>query len=195
MLLCIISRLIIIQKNRREKGMEADKNNTDWVIQFYADMVYRIAFTYSQNKSDSEDIVQEVFMRYLQSIPQFESEEHRKAWIIRVTINYCKNLVASSWKRKVSLLAVDLDHRKYQIHTNKTDYDDVYEAISKLKQTDRILVHLFYYEDYSIDEIAQMLNLKVSAVKTRLFRVRRKLKDILEGEESYETNEIPTSNG
>lgn len=195
MLLCITSRMIPIQKNRGEKGMEAVNHNTDWVIQFYADMVYRIAFTYSQNKSDSEDIVQEVFMRYLKLIPQFESEEHRKAWIIRVAINCCKNLVTSSWKRKVSLLPAEIDQRKYQMHTNKTGYDDVYEAIAKLKQTDRILVHLFYYEDYSIGEIAQMLNLKESAVKTRLFRVRKKLKDLLEGEEPYETNEIPTVNG
>jgi len=175
--------------------MESVKSNTDWVIQFYADMVYRIAYVYCHNKSDSEDIVQEVFMRYFQSISQFESEEHRKAWIIRVTINCCKNLVASSWKRKVVLKTVDTDRRKYHLHSNKVGYDKVYTAINKLKKMDRILVHLFYYEEYSIDEIAQMLNLKVSAVKTRLFRVRKKLKDILEGEESYETLEIPTSNG
>lgn len=175
--------------------MEAVNHNTEWVIQFYADMVYRIASTYSQNKSDSEDIVQDVFMCYLKAIPQFESEEHQKAWIIRVTINCCKNFVTSSWKRKVSLLSVEIDYRKYQMQTNKTGYNDVYEAIGKLKQKDRILVHLFYYEEYSIEEIAKMLNLKISAVKTRLFRVRKKLKDILEGEEPYETNKIPTGNG
>ena len=175
--------------------MESANHNTDWVIQFYADMVYRIAYVYCQNKSDSEDIVQEVFMRYIQSIPLFESEEHRKAWIIRVAVNCCKNLVASSWKRKVSLMAVDIDHRKFHMIPNKSGNDEVYNAIAKLKKMDRILIHLFYYEEYSIDEIAKMLNLKVSAVKTRLFRTRKKLKDILEGEGLYETNEIPTSNG
>lgn len=175
--------------------MESVNRNMDWVIQFYADTVYRIAYAYCHNKSDSEDIVQDVFMRYLQSIPQFESEEHRKAWIIRVTINCCKNLVTSSWKRKVALMAEDIDHRKYHLHSNKAGYDEVHDAIGKLRKKDRILVHLYYYEEYSIDEIAQMLNLKVSAVKTRLFRTRKKLKDIMEGEELYETNKIPTSNG
>ncbi len=175
--------------------MESANRNPDWVIQFYADMIYRIAYAYCQNKPDSEDVVQEVFIRYLQSNPQFENEEHRKAWIIRVAINCCKNLVTSSWKRKVALMAEDIEPQRDSMYFNITAYREVHAAIGKLKKTDRILVHLFYYEEYSIDEIAQMVNLKVSAVKTRLFRTRKKLKDILEREDSYETNEISTGNG
>ena len=175
--------------------MESVKHNPDWVIQFYADMVYRIAYVYCHNKSDSEDIVQEVFMRYLQTSLPFESEEHRKAWIIRVTINCCKNLVTSAWKHKVMLKAVDVDQRNFYPKYSESIYDEVDDAVKKLKKKDRILIHLFYYEEYSVDEIAKMLDLKVSAVKTRLFRTRKKLKDILEGEESYESFKIPTSNG
>lgn len=139
------------------------------VIQFYADMVYRLAFARTGTKCDADEVFQEVFMRYIQKQPVFENEEHRKAWLIRVTINCSKKVWSSAWKRKTEPLAETIPFEA------KEDID-LYHELRRLPKKYREVIHLFYYEDLSLKEISQVLNRKNSTVRTQLTRARALLK-------------------
>ena len=142
------------------------------VIKAYSNMVYRLAFSQTRNKTNADDIYQEVFFRYIRKKPHFETEEHRKAWFIRVTINCCKTMWASSWIKKV----VPLDENI--VFETKEETNLHYELL-KLPTKYRTVIHLFYYEDLSIEEISKTLNKKPSTIRTQLTRGRYKLKEIL----------------
>lgn len=144
------------------------------VLECYADMVYRLALLRTGNKSDGEDVFQEVFERLVKKYPDFQSEAHIKAWLIRVTLNCTKKLFASAWFRKISPLEKD-----YAIENEV--YEDVYEAIFSLPVKYRTVIHLHYFEGYSCKEIAEMLKSKEATVKTQLSRGRNLLKVKLEG--------------
>lgn len=149
---------------------------TEDVIKTYSDMVYKLAFSYTRNKTDTDDIYQEVFLRYIKTKPQFESEEHRKAWLIRVTVNCCKKMYVSVWKNKVIPLEDNLVFESEE--ENILHYE-----LMKLPVKYRTVIHLFYYENYSAEEIGNILNQKPSAVRMTLTRARRALKEILNGED------------
>lgn len=152
--------------------MEEELSHTDaeTVIQFYSNMVYRLAFSQTKNQSDADDVFQEVFMRYIKKMPQFESENHRKAWLIRVTINCAQKLWAAPWRKKT----VPLDEN--MIFERKED-SDLYEDLQKLPMKYRAVIHLFYYEDLSIQEISTVLRRKPSTVRTQLTRARNQLRE------------------
>ena len=151
--------------------------STEDVIKKYSDMVYRLAFSYTRNKSDTDDIYQEVFLRYIKNTPEFNGEEHRKAWLLRVTINCCKKMYLSAWRNKIVPLENDL------IFESEEDNNLHYELM-KLPVKYRTVIHLFYYENYSVEEIGDILSQKPPAVRMTLTRARRKLKEILK-EEDY----------
>lgn len=142
------------------------------VIKFYADMVYRLAFARTGTKCDADEVFQEVFMRYIKKQPVFKNEEHRKAWLIRVTINCSNQLWNSAWKRKIEPLAENIPFE------TKDDID-LYNELQQLPKKYREVIHLFYYEDMSLDEISQTLNRKNSTVRTQLTRARALLKNVL----------------
>ena len=142
------------------------------VIKAYSNMVYRLAFSKTRNKSDTDDIYQEVFFRYIRKKPQFETEKHRKAWLIRVTVNCCKKIWASPWRKKI--VPVDAT-----IVFEMKEETDLHYDLQKLPMKYRAVIHLFYYEDLSIEEISIALNQKPSTIRTQLTRARYKLKDIL----------------
>ncbi|GMQ57545.1 sigma-70 family RNA polymerase sigma factor [Vallitalea sediminicola] len=144
----------------------------DNVIRFYSNMVYRLAFSQVRNNSDADDIFQEVFLRYLKKQPQFENEEHRKAWLIRVTINCTKKFWASSWLKKTAPLDENITFEF-------SEENDLNYELQKLSRKYRTVIHLFYYEDLSIAEISEILKQKPSTIRTQLTRARRKLKEIL----------------
>jgi len=148
------------------------KDSIDEVLSLYADRIYRIAFARLKNQSDAEDIVQEVFMRYISYENTFSNEEHRKAWLIRVTINCTNSLLRSAWFKRTTALNEDIP-----IHMEESESNELVKEVMKLPEKYRIVIHLFYYEDLSIKEIAAMLNMKESVVKTRLHRARNLLKD------------------
>jgi len=149
------------------------------VIYRYQDTIYRIAFTYCRNTPDAEDIAQEVFLRYMKKMPQLKSEEHLKAWLIRVTLNTAKSLSTSSWSRKT----VPLSEHDPIITDERTETDiDTYYAVMSLSEKYRSVVMLYYYEDYSIGEIAQVLNRTETAIQTQLQRARKMLKNKLKEE-------------
>lgn len=149
------------------------------VMDKYGTMVYRLAYSQLRNRSDAEDISQEVFLRYYRKRPVFESEEHRRAWLLRVTINRAKSWVASAWFRHTVSLE---DCHAFP----EPDRQCLDEAMGALPAKDRILLHLFYYEELSVRDIAQLTGKKESTLRTQLTRARRKLKSILKGED-YES--------
>ena len=157
-----------------QSKMESDPI-IDHVIQKYYDMVYKLAYARTRNQYDAEDILQEVFLRYIRRSPEFMGEEHEKAWFLRVTINCSKNLFAS-FKRSSTVTLYDHD-------MGITDEEKILdEFILKLPMKYRTVIHLFYYEDLKILDIAEILKLKESTVKIQLTRARRLLKNYMEME-------------
>ena len=144
-------------------------------INKYSDMVYRIAYSMTSKKADTEDIYQEVFMKLYNNQKEFDSEEHEKAWIIRVTINECKMLHRKSMFRK----EVELDENiGYQ--DNQDDY--VFQCVKKLPEKYRAVIYMHYYEGYKVEEIAKILKSTPGTVKSQLSRSRAMLKDIMGGD-------------
>jgi RNA polymerase sigma-70 factor (ECF subfamily) len=141
----------------------------------YQTMVFRLAYSYTRSRADAQDLCQEVFLRYFCSRPPFASEEHRRAWLLRVTVNRCKTHLTSWWVRRT----VPLDDRIPMPEPEPLALD---EALRQLAEKDRLVIHLFYYEECSTREIARMMRTTEGAVRTRLTRARQRLGDILKGE-------------
>lgn len=148
--------------------------SSDEVIHKYFDMVYKLAVSQTRNITFAEDVTQDVFLRFIQKKNNFETDEHIKAWLIRVTINCSKSVFMTSWFKKT----VPLEE---EISFDTPEKSDVYFAVQELPSKYRTVIHLFYYEDMSIKEISACLEMKESTVKSRLFRGREQLKEQLKG--------------
>ncbi len=145
-------------------------------IEKHSDMVYRLALARCASIENAEDIFQEVFLKFSEKLPKFNSEEHEKAWLIRVTINLTKNLNKSSWVRNT----VELDEN-FVGETETKDENEVFDKVMNLPQEYRTVIYLFYYEGYKVKEISEMMNKTEGTIKTWLFRAREQLKNELEG--------------
>ena len=156
-------------------GMQKSKEEyMEFLIEKYSNMMYRLALARTKNKEDAEDVFQEVFLKINKKMPDFESEAHEKAWIIRVTINLSKNIFSSSWMKNTFPLE---DEIKFEDEKEQEIYFDVLALPIKY----RTVIHLFYYEGFTIKQIASILKTNENTVKTRLLRAREKLKSRLEG--------------
>lgn len=143
----------------------------------YSSMIFKIAMTYMGNTADAEDVMQEVFMRLLYKSPKFKDNEHEKRWIIRITSNICKDIL-KRFDRKLSLNIEDVS----RYLSVPFEYSNA-EILFSLKPEYRMVLYLRYYDNYSVEEIAGILSISISAVKMRLKRGRDKLKlDIEKGE-------------
>ena len=143
------------------------------VFKRYSDMVYRLAFSRAKSRADADDILQEVFVRYIRSAVEFSEEEHRKSWFILVTLRCSKNYLSSAWMRRT----VPLDEVARDMPSVQEDYcGEVYEAVMQLPTKYRTVVHLFYYEGYTITEIAQLCAMPEATVKTHLYRARERIR-------------------
>ena len=145
----------------------------------YKNDVYRLALSYTKNIADSEDITQNVFIKYFKN-KEFVSDNKIKNWLIKVTINECKNILLSSWKKRI----ISICGKEENIKLKEKEDQYIIDSIFKLQKKDRVLVYLYYYENYSVKDISELLNISVSNVKVRLHRSRNLLKDILEEEKS-----------
>lgn len=150
---------------------------TEKVIRYYSDMVYRFAFARTGTKHDTDDIFQEVFLRYVKKNPVFVDEEHRKAWFIRVTINCSNSFWSSLWNKKTQEL-------NDEILFETKESINLYSELQQLPPKYREVIHLFYYENMSLEEISIVLNRKNSTVRTQLTRARAMLKSFMK-EEDY----------
>lgn len=150
----------------------------DDAVRRYADTVYRLAVLNTRDTHEADDVFQEVFLKLFRHKESILSEEHLKAWLIRVTINQCRSLATTVWnKRRVSLDAVE----EMADETATEDYSEVYEAVKELPDKYREVIHLFYYEELQINEIAKVLDRNEATIKTQLARGRKLLQDKLKG--------------
>lgn len=147
-------------------------------IERYSDTVRRLCMIHLKNEADTEDIFQTVFLKYVLSSASFESEEHEKAWFIRVTINACRDLLRSFFRKNT----VPLDQLLDQPAPVGEDHREMLEAVLSLPPRYKDAVYLHYYEGYTAPEIGRILGKNVNTVYTLLGRARQLLKEKLGGE-------------
>lgn len=159
-----------------EKGEKSmGKPDTASAVEKWGNAVYRLACSQVKSRTDADDVFQEVFLRYHRFAPSFQSEEHGKAWLLRVTINCCRTHLAAPWRR----CTVPLE----DIYTCRAPEESaVAEALQTLPPKDRALIHLFYFEGYPTEEIAGIMGLRPASVRSRLTRARQKLRLLLKEE-------------
>ena len=147
-------------------------------IDRYADTVRRLCMIQLKNYADTEDIFQNVFLKYALSSRSFESQDHEKAWFIRVTINACKDLIKSFFRSRT----VSLDQLMEQPGQLQEDHREVLEAVLSLPQKNREVVYLHYYEGYTAPQISEILGKNTNTVYTLLTRSKNLLKERLGGD-------------
>ena len=148
------------------------------VMEAYADMVRRICFVHLKNRHDTEDVFQNVYMKYLLYEGSFESIEHEKAWFVRVTINACTDWLRALSRRKWVSLGVLAEECVMPGDPSK----EVLEAVLRLPEKYRDVIYLFYYEGYTAVEIARILGKKENTIYTWLSRAKDILREQLGGE-------------
>ena len=151
------------------------KESVDVLIDKYKNNLFIIAFNICKNVQDAEDVVQDTFIEYLSVRKDFETPEHIRAWLIRVAINKSKNKSMNFFRRKV----VPLEEYMETLTFETKESSDIFTNVMQLPQKYRVVIHLFYYEDYAIKEIADILKISESNVKVRLSRGRKLLKNTL----------------
>lgn len=166
---------------------EFDKMSTEDMVDRYADMVYRLAITQVGNKEDAQDVFQEVFLRLVRFRERIKSEEHLKAWLIRVTINCSRKHTGSIWKRRVHFFESE-EETEIKDYSTEDEYEKIEnedsplkKAVMQLPEIYRIVIYLFYFEDMKVEQISCILHDKESTIKSRLHRARELLKMKLKG--------------
>lgn len=151
----------------------------DRAVAKYADTVRRVCFMHLKNYSDVEDVFQEVFLKYILHDHPFESDDHERAWLIRVAINCCKDILKSFFRQKVT----SIEETNTEPFYIQDESREILDAVLGLPEKYRDAVYLFYYEGYTAPEIAKLLNKNENTIYTWLSRAKLKLKDALGGEE------------
>lgn len=148
------------------------------LVERYRDNLFAIAFNVCKNAADADDVVQDTFLQYYLTRKKFDNEQHIRAWLIRVAINKAKNINRSFWRQHKRPLE---EYIETLVFTAPGDRE-LFETVMELPEKYRIVIHLYYYEDYSVNEIAGVLKLTESNVKVRLLRGRQMLKEALKEE-------------
>lgn len=158
-----------------------DKQRFDYIYQKYAGIVFRTAYNFLLNKEDAEDVVQEVFIKYFTYDKKFNDDNHEKAWILRVTANVCKNILRSKSRKNLNL--------DEAIKTNDDDFEnsrilhlDIENTMADLTNNQRMAIHLYYYEQIPIKDIAKIMKTNENTVKSHLLRAKSKMKIYLKKE-------------
>ena len=141
-------------------------------FQRYGDRVFTAAFSVCRNREDADDVVQDTFLKYYTQNTQYIDETHLKAWLLRVAINRAKDIIGAFWRKNRVSWEEYMNELEFACPEDRT----LFEAVMRLPDKYRIVIHLFYYEDYSITEIAKLLDLSEGAVKSRLNRARKQLR-------------------
>ena len=146
-------------------------------VQRYRDMVWRVALNACRQTQDAEDVVQDVFLKLYTTRREFAGEEHLKHWLLRVTVNRCRTLLACPWRTRRADAVPDAPEPAQALDAGQRA---LYEALRALPPGQRVALYLYYFEGYSTAEIAQLLHLRQTAVTTRLHRARTRLRALLE---------------
>lgn len=156
-----------------------DEQEVNRAVEKYADLVRRLCILHLKNYADTEDIFQTVFLKYVLSSVEFESEEHEKAWFIRVTMNACKDILKGFFRNHTVAIDDLLEHPAVL----KDEHREVLEAVLSLEQKYREVIYLHYYEGYTAPQISRMIGKKENTVYTLLTRARKILKEKLRDDE------------
>lgn len=155
------------------------KNTSAWptgdietIIKKYGDMLYRLSVIMLKNDSDAEDVVQETIIKYYQKAPTFEDSEHEKAWLIRVATNKCRDLL------RFRLRHPQIDDESLEKIVCHSSESGILEALTTLPEKYRLVLTLYYVEEYRVEDIAKIINRTSSAVKMRLQKGRKLLEEI-----------------
>ena len=154
-----------------------DEAQFEEIAERYRDNLFAIAFQYTKNAADADDMVQIALIKCYHAEKPFENEQHIRNWLIRVTVNECKRYLVSPWRRYTA----PIEDYAETLGFETPEQSSLFLAVMALPQKYRVPIHLYYYEEYSVREVAQILGLRESAVQTRLLRARQKLKQTLEG--------------
>lgn len=144
----------------------------------FSDMMYRVAFNITKCRDDAFDVCQDVFVRLIKNRHKIKSREHLKAWLLRATVNRSKSVVTVADKR---YCVSDDVLSEYSVASTVESFE-LFDAVMRLPEKYSTVIHLFYYEDLAVEQIAKTLEITKSAVKSRLHRGREQLKQILEKE-------------
>ena len=152
-------------------------NHTEYqrLATLYLDTIYRVALNGCKNHADAEDVVQNTFLKLLRAENEFTDDDHVRKWLLRVAINECNSLWRSPWKKHTT----SLDELSTEPIFTSPEKSALYHAVMKLPVKYRQVIHLYYYEGYSVREIAELLRISETAVQTRLLRARKQLKESL----------------
>ena len=143
----------------------------------YMDTIYRVAYSWTKNSDDANDVTQDVLIQLYKTSKEFESDSHLKNWLIKVTVNQCKMLFRSPWRKME-----DIGEYADTLGFEEKSHLDLFRAVMNLDKKYRVPLLLFYYEGYSTAEIASILGIPEKTVSTRLFRAKARLKDDLKEE-------------
>ena len=149
------------------------------IIDRYQSTVYGLALAKTGSRADADDVFQEVFLAYFQSGKVFREEEHRKAWLLHTTINQCRRVTQSSWRRRTVPLTDDADT---PVPFREPEESRVWQALARLEEPYRLPIYLFYFQELSTREIARVLSIRPGAVRMRLSRGREQLRVLLKGD-------------
>lgn len=176
----------------RERKTTAGKLiDVEEALRTYGDMVYRLALVQMKNRSEAEDVFQEVFLRLVRYRERIEGEQHLKPWLLRVTVNCCNDLCRSAWFKRTAPLEAAPDAAA-PVHDG---HDELWQAVRALPEDLRTVVWLHYVEGYGTDEIASLVGCRPATVRTRLYRARQKLKLELEGNDDGQPEQLEPNEG
>ena len=144
----------------------------------YLDDIYKTTLSCCKNKADAEDATQNAFLKLLKSDIEFTDDEHIKRWLIRVAVNECKSMWRSFSRKKV----ISIEELDTEPSYNQESGSELFSMLAKLPKNYRSVIHLYYYEGYSVKEISQILDISETNVQTRLMRARKKLEEMLKKE-------------
>lgn len=178
------NRQNMVEKEEWEARMHQAETNgrAEMILTRFGDSILRYAYTYLHNMSDAEEVLQDTLVQFLKTAPEFESENHEKAWLLRVAANLSKNRIRYNKLRETDELNEEL------VAEEREDLSFVWEAVKSLPVKYREVIHLFYHEGYQTAQIAKVLGRNESTVRSDLRRGREKLKEVLKGE--YDLEEI-----
>lgn len=155
------------------------EQRAEYLVQTYADTILRLSYSYLKNTADAQDICQEVLLKTLLEAPSFENQSHEKAWILRVAANACKDILKSSWRKRICNIEICKE-----IPAPDAPSGMLMEEINKLSSKYRTVIYLYYYEGCTAEEIGMILSIRPNTVYSRLARARKILKDNLLDEEN-----------
>lgn len=157
---------------------KSKKPNIDAAFSRYGDMLYRVALTRLGNDADAQDVVQDVFVKYMSVCPEFNGSEHEKAWFLRTTINHCNDFI----RRQKIRICLPIDEAQHVVVDTQDGLKDLLDLLSQLSPIYKDVVILHSLEGFSLEETAELLNISLSAAKMRLSRAREMLQILRKGD-------------